>query len=135
MSEEFIESCRKEREEINRKIQELVVRRNRLEQLIHEVSANAYLVAEHVTLNRKNRKFLITWGLIRRMLLESQKEKRRGMETREIYDRLCEIHGRMNYGTLRSYVHRLKAEGKIIQRNKTAPWHLSDSEKQKEVSI
>lgn len=126
-TDQILESFRREREELDHRIRELTERRKNLDLAISEISARAFVIAENVQVTQKNRRFIIISGLIRELLLNAHSEKKRGLKTRKLFGQLSERYGPVKYATFRGYLHRLKTEGRIYQRNKSSPWHLSES--------
>ncbi len=131
MTDDHLTQLEVERDRIDQQIMELRQKRDYVQQLIRQHLATKFLEEKGFKATKKNQREIYYWAVIRQMLIHTQKEEGKGLQSREIYKRLTSQHETIKYSTLRSYLHRFSKMNRITKDHASKTWIVTESIKEK----
>lgn len=126
MTDDHLTRLEVERDRIDQQILELKQKRGFVQQLIRQHLATKFLKEKGFKTTKKNQREIYYWAVIRQMLIHTKKEKGKGLQSREIYNRLTSQHEIIKYSTLRSYLHRFNKMNRIKKDNASKTWIVTE---------
>ncbi len=129
MSDDHLARLEIERERIDQQIVELTQKRDYVRQLIRQHLATKFLEETGYKTTKKNQGEIYYWAVIRQMLIQTQEKERKGLQSRDIYNRLISRHETIKYSTLRSYLHRFSKMNRITKDQESKTWIITKSNK------
>lgn len=130
MSDDHLTRLKIERDRIDQQMLELRQKRDYVQQLIRQHLATKFLEEKGFKTTKKNQHEIYYWAIIRQMLVQTQKEERKGLQSREIFKRLISQHETIKYSTLRSYLHRFSKMNRIKKDKNSKTWIVTESTKE-----
>ena len=130
MALDEIQVLKARKEAVEQSISKLAQQRDVLEIQIREVIAERTAAGGNVTITRRNRHKMYVYGLIREIIRQERRDDLKGgLRTKILFDEVKKNDHQILYNTFRSFLYRLKKNGKLIHNNILHTWDLPENDR------